>query len=272
MELITVDLEKCKKDGICVEVCPAGVLEMKEAGPALVEGAEEYCIRCGHCVSVCPHGAFSHAAIPLSECISIQDNLIPEDKQIEHFLKSRRSIRAYKNATVDKDKILRLIDIARYAPSGHNHQPVNWTIIYEPGDVRRLAGVVADWMKETIVKQPEFARAMNMDQVVKQWEKGNDKICRGAPHVVIAHAAKDDRTAPTACTIALTYLELAAYGMGLGACWAGYFYASTLMWPPMQKALDLPEGQIVHGAMMLGYPKYKYFRQPLRNPPKINWQ
>jgi nitroreductase len=61
-----------------------------------------------------------------------------------------------------------------------------------------------------------------------------------------------------ACIIALTYLELAVTSFGLGACWAGYFSAAANMGPPMKKALGLPEEHNSFGAMMVGYPKYKY--------------
>jgi NAD-dependent dihydropyrimidine dehydrogenase PreA subunit len=29
MSLLTVDQEKCERDGICAEVCPAGIIEFK---------------------------------------------------------------------------------------------------------------------------------------------------------------------------------------------------------------------------------------------------
>ena len=69
-----------------------------------------------------------------------------------------------------------------------------------------------------------------------------------------------------ACVIALAYLELAAFGLGLGACWAGYFNAAANMHQPMQKALDLPEGMGVYGGMMLGVPKFEYQRMPAAQP------
>jgi hypothetical protein len=40
----------------------------------------------------------------------------------------------------------------------------------------------------------------------------------------------------------------------------------------MQKALALPEDHISFGAMMIGYPKYKYHRLPLRKEPQIIWR
>jgi len=90
--------------------------------------------------------------------------------------------------------------------------------------------------------------------------------------MIITHASKENRMAPVAATIALAYLELAAPSFGLGACWAGYFNAAAASWPPLQKALTLPEDHISLGAMMVGYPKYNYHRLPPRKEPKIIWR
>ncbi len=47
MSLLTVDQEKCKRDGICAEVCPVGIIELKDkdAFPSLVDGGDKLCIR-----------------------------------------------------------------------------------------------------------------------------------------------------------------------------------------------------------------------------------
>ena len=96
-------------------------------------------------------------------------------------------------------------------------------------------------------------------------------ICRGAPHLIVACAPKEYPWATTDCAIALTYLELAAPSFDLGACWGGFFTAAARQWAPLQETLALPEGQVVCGAMMVGYPRYRYHRLPLRNEPPITW-
>jgi len=78
--------------------------------------------------------------------------------------------------------------------------------------------------------------------------------------------------AKDSCTIALTYLELFATSMGLGCCWAGYFNAATVSFPPMKEALSLPDGHQCFGSMMAGYPEFGYHRLPLRKPPEIIWR
>ncbi|UCE53742.1 MAG: nitroreductase family protein [Desulfobacterales bacterium] len=274
MDLLSVDQEKCKRDGICAAVCPASIIELKtkEAFPTMIDGGDEFCIRCGHCVAVCPHDAMSHEVMNTAECPPVRAELNLQPDQVEQFLRSRRSIRTYKKQQVDRDVLTKLIELASFAPSGHNTQPVNWLVIYDSDEVNRLAAIVVDWMRSLIKEGSPLAASLHMDRVVAAWEAGNERICRGAPHVLVAHAHKDERTAPAALTIALTYLELAAAAFGLGACWAGYFNAAANFWPPMAEALDLPEGHVSFGAMMVGHPKFKYQRLPLRNEPRVTWR
>mgnify|MGYP002065428373 CR=1 FL=1 len=117
-----------------------------------------------------------------------------------------------------------------------------------------------------------MAAALHMDMVVDAWDKGHDRICRSAPHLVVAHAAKANPMAPAAATIALTYLELAVASLNLGACWAGYFNVAASFWPPLKEALELPEGHVPMGTMMVGRPSYRYQRLPLRNQVQITWR
>jgi nitroreductase/NAD-dependent dihydropyrimidine dehydrogenase PreA subunit len=274
MELLNVDQEKCKRDGICAAVCPMQIIELKtkEAFPTMIEGGDELCIRCGHCVAVCPHGAISHEIMHTDECPPLIKELNLQPEQVEQFLKSRRSVRTYKKKQVDRDLLSKLIELAAYAPSGHNTQPVNWKVIYDSDEVQRLAGIVADWMRSLIEDGSPLATMLHMDRVLAAWEAGYDRICRGAPHVIVAHAPENERTAPVGCTIALTYLELAATAFNLGACWAGYFNVAANNFAPMAEALDLPEGHVSFGAMMVGHSKFKYQRLPLRNESVISWR
>jgi len=77
---------------------------------------------------------------------------------------------------------------------------------------------------------------------------------------------------PSEFTIALTYLELAAYSLGMGACWAGFLGIAAGYFPPLVKELPIPEGHQVFGAMMIGYPKHAYHRIPSRTEARIAWQ
>jgi len=273
MDLFHVDRDTCNRDGICAACCPARIIALDDEGyPRPVEGAEELCIRCGHCVTICPTASLTHRDMPVEQCPPVDRGLLPGPEQCEHLFRARRSIRTYKEETPDPDQIQRLIEIARYAPTGHNCQCVEWTVLGDGQELQHLAGLVVDWMRWMLANMPQAAQAMHMDKTIGRWEAGDDVIFRGAPMLILAHAKKDLPPAPAACTIAAAYLELAASTMGLGACWAGYFMAASDSYQPLQEALPLPEGNKCFAAMMVGHPRYRYQRLPLRKAPSITWR
>lgn len=274
MSLLSVDKEKCISDGACVAICPLNLISMDNDGrlPTVAGNIESLCINCGHCVAVCPQGALSLSAMSQQACRPLPADWMLSPVEIEYLLKGRRSIRTYKDKAVDRAVLEKMIDIARYAPSGINRQPVCWAVVCQKEKVRGLTELVVDWMRAMIKNKPLFAESLRFKNLVAAWESGSDRICRNAPHIIITYALGDDMTAPAACTIALTYLELTAVSFGLGACWAGYAQMAINMSADVQKFLGLSQRSGCFGAMMVGYPKYNYFRIPLRNKPRILWR
>lgn len=271
MALFRIDLEKCDKDGICALECPAHIIRMGPEGPVPVSGAEEFCIRCGHCVAVCPNGAFRLAILTPDQCLPLDKACLPGPDQVEHFLRSRRSIRRYKNRPVPRELFEKALSLACCAPSGSNRQPVKWLVVDQKERVGKIAGHVIDWMRFLIEKKPKIAQALNMTILVDQWDKGVDRICRDAPCLVFAHAANEVSSGGADCHTALAYLELALPGFGLGSCWAGYVNYAVAQWPALKRELDLPPGHTCHGALLVGYPRFRYPRAPRRNAPDIRY-
>jgi len=224
-------------------------------------------------VAVCPAAAVSTDTAAPQQCAPVARKLLPTAEQVEMLLKTRRSIRTYKKKPASHETLAKLIDIARYAPSGHNWQPVNWLVVEKPGETQRLGRMVVEWMRSIVESRPEIAKSMHFDRIVANSDRGIDMILRGAPHVIVAHCDKQyGALGPSACVIAATYLELAAYGMGMGACWAGYFQVAAGAYKPLAEALALPENHQVHAALMVGYPKHRFSRIPLRNQPVVTWR
>ncbi len=267
---MVVDRDICWQDGLCVADCPMGILRQDAEGyPEPVPGAEAFCVDCGHCVAVCPPGALDQRSMTSQDCPPVTWSA--DCSQTEQFLRGRRSIRQYHPEPLPREDILWLIKLASHAPSGHNRQPVAWLVAYAPENMRKLGELVVDWMRWVVNHQAPLANLLHLDRVIAAWEAGQDRVLRGAPNLVVAHAPEDERTAPMAAATALAYLELAAPARQVGTCWAGYLTAAAQNWPALQEALRLPAGNRVQGALMLGRPKVSYARLPLRRDPKINW-
>ena len=276
MSMITISVDKktCVGDGKCVEICPIHILKMNEKDrvPEFIPGGGDICINCGHCFAVCPPGSIKLSTMDVKDAMRFDQSMLPNSEQVELLLKGRRSIRRYKDEPVAKESIEKLLDISRYAPSGINRQPVNWAAVMGKDKVHDLGGLVATWMEGLLNAKSPMAEAFRFDRLVKAWKNNEDLICRGAPCIVIAYGLKDDPMAPQSCTIAGTYLELAAFGLGFGACWAGYVNMAINMDDNVRKFTGLSARATAGAVMMIGYPKYHYSRIPLRNPAKIIWK
>jgi nitroreductase/NAD-dependent dihydropyrimidine dehydrogenase PreA subunit len=274
MNPFTVDPEKCNKDGICVLACPAKVIQqpgLKEI-PVPTADFAEYCLACGHCVAVCPNGAFRLDWLSPEMCPTFKKELSLTAKQAEQFLRSRRSIRNFKDKPVERAKLEKLLEIACSAPSAKNSQPWHWTVVETTVTVRQMAGIVVDWMRSVIKQFPEQAELRGLPRVVSAWDAGEERICRGAPHVIVVHGDKNYGFGAEDGALALSYLELYAPILGLGTCWGGYFYSAVNAYPPLFLAIGLPAGHRAFGAVMVGYPRLTYKRLPLRKKPRVTWR
>jgi len=273
MALIRVDRDKCDKDGACVEVCPLGILALdEEKGPVTRPGSAMLCIGCGHCVAVCPHGALDNVKNPLQSQVPYERAELPDARAAFTFLRARRSVRRYLDRPVPRETTRQLLEIARFAPSGHNSQGLSYLAVEGREAIGEMTVLVTEWMRRLIREKHPIARSFHMEAIVKFCESGDDRILRNAPLVIVAMAPKTvEQMAQISTCLALEYVELYAPALGLGTCWAGYAQACAREYAPLLKYLKLPADRAVTGMLMAGFPKYHYHRLPERNPLDLVW-
>jgi nitroreductase/NAD-dependent dihydropyrimidine dehydrogenase PreA subunit len=264
MALVTIDKETCTKCGICS--IPCGMILFKEGSyPRPIPDLEKYCMRCGHCVGYCPTGSLKHAEMP--DTPKIKKTLEISFEQCAQLIRSRRSIREFKDKAVSREEIERIIEAARYAPTGHNNQDVQWLVVNDRAKVREIAAIGANWLRWVMKSNPQMAEMFKgIDALM---DAGRDMFLQGAPAVVLTYAPKDNNIASVDCIIALSYFDLLAKSAGMGCCWAGFMMIAAATYPDLIKALALPEGFAPYGALMVGYPRYQYHRIPGRKPARI---
>ena len=157
---ILVDETTCTRCGICSIVCPMRIIGPTDeiTLPRVKDEKAGMCIACGHCEVSCPSQSLILNVRP-DERVSLRTAagmLAPEDLGI--YLKKRRTVRHYTKEPVPREKIEEVLDIARYAASGGNAQPVQWRVVYDPAEVHRLAGLTVDWMRSICEYQPSDER------------------------------------------------------------------------------------------------------------------
>lgn len=271
--MLTIDENLCKKDGFCVAECPVAVITMRDNNsfPETVKDAETACLGCGHCVAVCPHDALSHEAAPLETSTKIDKKLTIDTEQSIQFLRSRRSVRVFKDKPIARETVEQLIEVARYAPTGSNLQLVEWMVFDDKNALRELSGHAVDWMREAL-KQNAKSAPPYMAKLIDAWDAGHDAILRNAPALILGLVNKDGRNGLVDTTIALTYIDLVAPKFGLGTCWAGLLQGAMINWPPTKAAMGISDEYPFHYPMMVGYNNARYYRMPERNPPQITWR
>lgn len=271
MVSILVDQDLCTRCGICSSVCAMGVIDPADENtlPKVNKANEGMCIGCGHCEAFCPSQALLLNDRPDEKVRppAGAGTITPDD--MGFYLKKRRSVRHFSKEPVSKEKILEVLDIARYAASGGNGQPVEWIVIRDPKKVRKIAGLTIDWMKT--LGHSDHPMSGYIPLLIGAWESGRDVICRNAPHLIVATIPENNPVAQVDGIIAMTYFDIAAPAFGIGTCWAGFVSMAAASYKPLQEELAIPAGRKCAYPMMFGHPQYKIHGIPRRKPLKVTW-
>ncbi|MCX6699013.1 MAG: nitroreductase family protein [Methanomicrobiales archaeon] len=271
MTTILVDKDLCTRCGTCSDVCPMAIVTPADADtlPVVNDAVAGMCIQCGHCEVSCPQDALLLNVRP-DEKVPLPAGagaISPET--LAFYLKKRRSVREFTKVPVPREKVLELLDIARYAASGSNGQPVQWIVVHDPKQVRKIAGLTMEWMKT--LQNTDHPLSGYISMLVGAWEGGHDVVCRGAPHLLFAHIPDGNPMASVDAVIALTHVDVAAPAFGIGTCWAGFVAMAAASYEPLQKEIGIPAGRKSAYAMMFGHPQFEVYGIPRRKPLEVKW-
>lgn len=259
MTLITINKEKCIKCERCIKECPVSYLKIGKNGPEERVGAT--CTACGHCVAICPNSAIDNKSTPLAEQVEIKNKLKIDEQQAEQFLRSRRSIRNYKDKSVSKEKLTKLIDLARFAPTSRNSQGISFVVVQNRKLLERATEISIQMLEVSPLRYL-------IEEAITDYRKdGVDSVFRGAPNLIIAISDNNLLEARDNATSYLTYLELYAPWLGLGSCRVGIFeHCASIENSPLLDLFSIPKEKKIVAAVIVGYPKYEYKRLVNRNP------
>lgn len=152
-------------------------------------------------------------------------------------IKGRRSIRSFLDRPVEEEKLERVLDAGRLAPSARNIQDWRFIVVRDAQTRRRLAEAARN--QQFVAQAPVVIAACGTSDLV---------MTCGQPAYAID------------VSIAVDHMTLAAFEQGLGTCWIGAFYEDRV-----KEILGIPEGIRVVALLPLGYPAEQPSARP-RNP------
>lgn len=147
--------------------------------------------------------------------------------EFQEVIENRYSVRSYQDKVVEDDKVRRVLEAARIAPTAANKQPFSLIVVETRGREEDLKSIYnADWFSEA----PLVICACAIPS--KGWTR-RDGRCYVEVDVAIA----------------MDHLILAAANLGLGTCWIAAFDSQAA-----RKILKLPEEVEPLLFTPLGYP------------------
>jgi nitroreductase len=138
----------------------------------------------------------------------------------------RKSIRKYKNKEIEKEKLIKVLESARIAPSAANRQEWKFIVVKDDNTRSRLVSAAHD-----------------------------QKFVEQAPVTIVACSTESERIMPCGqhaytvdLSIAVSFMMLEATELGLGTCWLGAFDEEAV-----KEILGIPSDIRVPAMFTLGY-------------------
>ena len=151
---------------------------------------------------------------------------------ILELIKSRRNIKEFLPKFVEWEKLSKIIDAARHAPSCGNLQNWKFIVVIETDLKKQLA--------EAALQQYEIINASALIVVCAEPEKAERYYgLRGERLYTIQN-----------CAAAIQNMLLEAHSLGLGTRWIGAFEEEMV-----RRLLDIPEDIRPQAIIAVGYPK-----------------
>lgn len=235
--------------------------------PFVADGRKGDCIGCQHCLAVCPEGAVSVLGLRPEDSYQLDGTEMASFLQIDRLLRSRRSVRRYRDEDVETSIIESLLQTAFHAPSGRNDRRLSFSVINRREVMNRFRQQTYDGLSE-LVKNSDLPPGYEFFvDIVNGWKMYDvDVLFRWAPHLVVATVPVDSSSPETDGIIALSHFEIAAQSVGLGTLWNGLVKMSITLLPELKIPLNIPENNLLAFTMSFGKPEVSYTRSVQYEP------
>jgi nitroreductase len=274
---------------MCVQDCPAGLYFQESENSVPKVHNLEFCISCGHCAAICPTNAIIHSGFPQSNVQPINVKNQPSSEEVLEILRTRRSIRVFKDKPVEKQKIEQIINAARFAPTGSNVQSTKYIVVQNKKILNEMVQATANHflsivnmahnplMKPLISlmlgKQSHkfFENLPELERLLVVLKSGKDHILHKAPVLIMFYADERLWGPDINAQLAIENAALMAHSLGLGSFYTGFLLIASQRDKSIGHIISLPESHKIYGGLAIGYPKYEFKKWIERKTPEVSW-
>ncbi len=165
---------------------------------------------------------------------------------------TRRSTRNYKPDPVEQEKIDRILEAGRQAPSGGNNQTSHFLVVQKPEALARLIDLAEKGLARMEVREDTYA---SLKRCILRARQGGYVFTYHAPVLVVMANKRGYGNAMADCVAAIENMMIEANELDLGTC-----YINQLNWlgddPALVEylqSLGLADDERVFASMALGY-------------------
>lgn len=167
---------------------------------------------------------------------------------IAQLIQERRTVRTFKSEAVSTELLLKLLNVAIWAPNHRNRQPWRFILFTGEGRTRFANAMVQSYSAEDKEKygqkKKEYLEAVPAHLIVvlkedprpKEWEEDYAAVCS-----------------------LIQNFQLAAWEQGLGVVWKTNHYGYD---PGFRDAIEVKPGEKIAGVLHIGYPEFIPQAQP----------
>ncbi|MBQ9493123.1 MAG: nitroreductase [Oscillibacter sp.] len=167
---------------------------------------------------------------------------------------TRRSTRNYKPDTVEPEKLDRIINAGRFAPSGGNSQSNHFFVITDKAALGRLAQLAQTAFAKMEIKEDTYA---SLKVSITKSKEGGYSFCYNAPVLVVVANQADYGNNIADSVAAVENMMVEANELDLGSC-----YINQLKWlnedPEVvayMRELGMRDNERVYASAIFGYPQ-----------------
>lgn len=184
-------------------------------------------------------------------------------KETLKIIKNRRTTRKFKSEQIKDEELKEIIEAGIYAPSAHNQQSWNFTVIQNQ-----------DFINELSERTKKAARNSEIELFRKFGNNKNLHAFFGAPTVILVSGKEGNSMPEVDCAAATENMLIAAEALDIGACWSG---SITLLlnnkeeFKQVKDRLQIPEGFKPYHVVALGYKEIRMKNAPARRENTVQY-